>query len=1099
MKYVLNRLLLGAALVAMPQGESSTPEKVPLPPSRAERISATVSENADAALAYIKNPIAEKSLELSNPWEKYMYDYPLIEQINEAFRGIIDELQEALSLYGTPPTVISLNGDTFGRKFTEEDTDLKLLISAFPESWAAVNINPANITSMILANNIPSWPQDILAGCTNLQSITVCGPSPHEPSDGSSETITLTWQHLSSCLNLTSIQIPESITKIGEGRQVSGYEDEETGKLCLTYEVLDCDGGFACGIFPTVVPLSEGIEIPDEISGDREAIEAFLSAKVTSISFPKTLSSIGSFAFASSQKLTFLDLSACSNLTKIGSYAFGGCIGVTSLALPASLRTIGEGAFCGCVGLTSLDLSGCKNLRSVGPDAFASCPNITSITLPAAGGLGLANFVTALGVEPSQIQKLSIPNTISDWPAEALDGFTNLQELTRYEVEDEPDLVPEITLTWQHLASCHQLTKLEMPDTVVHIGEGRPLYVYEDEETGREYMTYEGEEPNVRETDVASSIFPTQLSLRGKASDDADLYLLLSKIGSISFSKNLTSIGDFALSLSVALTSVDFSECHSLTEIGSGTFLYDFTLNSVAFPPALKTLGEQTFAVCSSLASIDLSPCTELEEIKGGCFYECRSLESVEFPPSLKRIARRSFEGYIEDVTWGRTPAEIAFINGDGNEDGVALDHLGDIGFSGDCQHYLRLENGERRKLEFQVTLLASQFPPVWQDLQLDPKIIQTLTISNAMTAWPQNALAECTRLETLLADGAAPAENAEEVVLTADYLPNRENLKKVQLPTLVTSIGSGAFSNCAKLESVEIPASVTKISQASFDGCGALWEVILNRHPNAITFVDADGVEAGNVEDHISETGIGCYFYFLREENGELSQFGFAISGEAVASGEETAQLSLSDFPPVWGDLGIDPTCLRFLTIPNNLTDWPVDALGECAQLEELLVDEADPVEEGEATIELSRDHVPFAETLETIQLPSAVRSIGEAAFAQCSCLVHVTFPPFLEGIGNSAFAGCPELTSVDLSPCTGLVAIEQKAFLECANLTTVTFPASIQTIDSIAFGHCPNLATVYWHGDRNAVEIAQDAFLDSGVATHYHIEESGELSELP
>ncbi len=102
---------------------------------------------------------------------------------------------------------------------------------------------------------------------------------------------------------------------------------------------------------------------------------------------------IGSYSFKDCSRLTSLTLPA--GITSIGISAFANCSGLTSLTLPAGITEIGYSAFCGCSGLTSLNLP--AGITSIGDDAFYGCSGLTSITLPAGiteiGGSAFRNCI----------------------------------------------------------------------------------------------------------------------------------------------------------------------------------------------------------------------------------------------------------------------------------------------------------------------------------------------------------------------------------------------------------------------------------------------------------------------------------------------------------------------------------------------------------------------------------------------------------------------------------------------------------------------------------------------------------------------------------
>lgn len=101
-------------------------------------------------------------------------------------------------------------------------------------------------------------------------------------------------------------------------------------------------------------------------------------SKLTSVTLPAKLESIGNYAFSWCKNLKNLQLP--SSLKSIGSHAFSKCENLPNLQFPASLETIGFWAFNGCYGLTEVVLP--SSLETIGSSAFVGCINLKSIYLP---------------------------------------------------------------------------------------------------------------------------------------------------------------------------------------------------------------------------------------------------------------------------------------------------------------------------------------------------------------------------------------------------------------------------------------------------------------------------------------------------------------------------------------------------------------------------------------------------------------------------------------------------------------------------------------------------------------------------------------------
>ena len=64
-------------------------------------------------------------------------------------------------------------------------------------------------------------------------------------------------------------------------------------------------------------------------------------------------------------------------MTRIGDFAFSGCIGLTSIVIPDSITGIGWGAFVGCSALTSVVIS--DSVTNMYECAFDSCFGLSDV------------------------------------------------------------------------------------------------------------------------------------------------------------------------------------------------------------------------------------------------------------------------------------------------------------------------------------------------------------------------------------------------------------------------------------------------------------------------------------------------------------------------------------------------------------------------------------------------------------------------------------------------------------------------------------------------------------------------------------------------
>ena len=112
----------------------------------------------------------------------------------------------------------------------------------------------------------------------------------------------------------------------------------------------------------------------------------------------------------------------------------------------------------------------------------------------------------------------------------------------------------------------------------------------------------------------------------------------------------------------------------------------------------------------------------------------------------------------------------------------------------------------------------------------------------------------------------------------------------------------------------------------------------------------------------------------------------------------------------------------------------------------------------------ELTRNSIPNAKTVASVNIGEAVTSIGMRAFFYCSSLSSVTIPDSVTNIRDEVFCGCSALTSVTIPD--SVTNIGAGAFVLCNSLTSITIPESVTSMGNDAFKKCSGLTTVEFKG---------------------------------
>ena len=97
---------------------------------------------------------------------------------------------------------------------------------------------------------------------------------------------------------------------------------------------------------------------------------------------------------------------------------------------------------------------------------------------------------------------------------------------------------------------------------------------------------------------------------------------------------------------------------------------------------------------------------------------------------------------------------------------------------------------------------------------------------------------------------------------------------------------------------------------------------------------------------------------------------------------------------------------------------------------------------------------------TIETVEIPSTMRTLGENFISSDSALKTVKIKEGLEIIGDGAFSGCEQLTNIELP--NSLKTIGWNVFSDCTALEEILIPESVDTIKSYAFSGCTSIQEI-------------------------------------
>lgn len=696
------------------------------------------------------------------------------------------------------------------------------------------------------------------------------------------------------------------------------------------------------------------------------------------VTIPAWVNRVGKEAFEGYDKMTKLVLP--DNVTTVDFGAFSNCKNLQTVNMSESVRTIGSSAFSGCTDLYSVSLP--RTVRTIGSGSFAGCPSLASVPIAANN----KNYTSYDGVIYTKDGKKLVqylagrPATTYEMPLSVKEieeyAFWGANNLAKLSITSGVKKIPEYAFSnckgLQHVTlprsvqsifayafqNCDSLSYINIPDSVGYIDDrafsntngaklrfidkdGNVVKTFNSEDVDQ-YGSGTGGVDAVEKPDYSlDKLGDTSKKTEGGSTDktgnnDGSTDKTGSNDGSTDKTEGTSDSTDNTGSTDKSGndgstdkgdTSKDKGYDTGITDDGS-TIYYETPDGEKGTDTEDGGVGE----------TFDPTSVTPLEDGDADTSSSDKEQEQLSAPENIITGNNTYNDGYYKASDSGTKPwdTKIEYHDYEDNMTGYDL-------------------GGGKIVGGVAVLRMSSDIPVKGFDLggaEYEDDYLTTAGMNPIQ------------REEDIIGDVyASYSGDASEVSVPAGVSTigsrafyDKENLKKVDLPSSITDIGEFAFARSG-LNSVSLPEGTKRIDYAAFYKCPDLSDVSIPSSVEKIALGAFDGTP-----------------YLENRKNSPDEEFVMAGDGILLAYNGNDAQVVIPENVKHIGPAAFAKNnSIKSVVIPSNVRDIGEEAFCDCANLKELVMDE------GVTDIE---DRAFKNSALTAVNIPDSVERIGLSAF---------------------------------------------------------------------------------------------------------------------
>lgn len=316
--------------------------------------------------------------------------------------------------------------------------------------------------------------------------------------------------------------------------------------------------------------------------------------------------------------------------------------------------------------------------------------------------------------------------------------------------------------------------------------------------------------------------------------------------------------------------------------------------------------------------------------------------------------------------------------------------------------------------------------------------------------------------------------------------------LTSVSFNEKLESVGAQSFANCQALTSITLPSSLISIDDYAFMNTSISGELLLPENlsswgasPFRGTPLTSFSIVENN-DEFLTEGGVlfskdmtTLISYPCGKPESEYSvPSGITtIGSEAMRNSLYLTSVNLPETLERIASLAFASDYITSVSIPSCVSEIERGAFYYTTDLQEISVDSGNEVFEVNQKLLINRNTqtvIAAAQGLSQLSIPEGIVRVEDYVFYGYSTLQSVALPSSLRSIGQQSFVSCSSLEAVQLAE--GIETIGNAAFQNCFALKTVSFPQSLRTIEKQAFANCVAMEEAILND--GLVAIGQSAF---------------------